>query len=451
MERFSTSVERSLRTRRYAAVYARFASHGLACKPPHDLAQGLVHGGSRAWLGFCESSRAGGHTADFHRHSKERYRLSFFDEVDEPPRAEPRTPRTPSRARRPSGPRGPRGPRGPGGRRPSDDQQAIQLRRAIAIVVVIILIVVVALGVHSCQVSATNSALQDYTNSVSSLNQQSVANGKTLFTELAQASGAGNLTNVNNGINTILNNERRVYKKATEASVPDQVKTGNAFFLNALKMRVDGLFGISKDIQPALSSSATLASVNTLAADIARFYASDVVYIDYALPQIIGALHAAGTRFSPINHDQFLPNVAWTQPSFIAKELSVSVPGAQPTKATPGLHGHSLTSVSVDGTTLQTAATNTGHASPIPTFVFSFNNGGDNNEHNVKCKVSVNGTSVTGTATVAETFAHKNANCSVKLNGAPPAGTQNVVATVAPVLGEKNTKNNTLTYTVNFQ
>ena len=229
------------------------------------------------------------------------------------------------------------------------------------------------------------------------------------------------------------------------------MKTGNAFFLNALKMRVDGLSGISKDIQPALSSSATLASVNTLAADIARFYASDVVYKDYALPQIYGALHAAGTRFSPINPDQFLPNVEWTQPSFVAKELNVSVPGAQPTKATPGLHGHSLTSVSVDGTTLQTAATNTVPASPVPTFVLNFNNGGDNTEHNVKCKVSVNGTSVSGTATVAETFAHKNATCSVKLNGAPPAGTQNVVATVEPVLGEKNTKNNTLTYTVNFQ
>ena len=314
--------------------------------------------------------------------------------------------------------------------------------------IVIIVIVVVALGVHSCQVSATNSALQDYTNSVSSLNQQSVANGRQLFTQLAQAPASGNIS-ANNAINQVLRNEQNVYKKAREASVPDQVKTGNAFFLNALKMRVDGLSGISKDIQPALSSSATLASVNTLAADIARFYASDVVYVDYALPQIIGALHAAGTRFSPINHDQFLPNVEWVVPSFIATELHVSVPGAQPTKATPGLHGHSLTSVSVNGTTLQTGATNTLPASP--TFVFSFNNGGDNNERNVKCKVSVNGTSVSGTATVAETFAHKNATCSVKLNGTAPAGTQNVVATVEPVLGEKNTKNNTLTYTVNFQ
>jgi hypothetical protein len=321
----------------------------------------------------------------------------------------------------------------------------------VAIVIVIIVIVLVALGVHSCQVSATNSALQDYTNSVSSLNQQSVANGRSLFTELAQASASGNGPNVSNEINKILSDERQVYKKAQATSVPDQVKTGNAFFMNALRMRVDGISGIAKNIQPALASTATSANVNAIATETERLYASDVIYKDYALPQIYGALHAAGTRFSPINGDQFVPNVEWVQPTFLASELHVNVPGAQPTKATPGLHGHSLTSVSVNGTTLQTGATNTVPASPIPTFVFNFDNGGSNNEHNVKCKVSVNGTSVSGTATVPETFANKSATCSVKLNGAPPAGTQNVVATVEPVLGEKNTKNNTLTYTVNFQ
>ena len=75
-------------------------------------------------------------------------------------------------------------------RRPSGDQQSIQARRGVAIIVVIIVIVLVALLVHSCQVSATNSALQDYTNSVSSLNQQSVANGQQLFTQLSQAAGS---------------------------------------------------------------------------------------------------------------------------------------------------------------------------------------------------------------------------------------------------------------------
>ncbi len=322
-----------------------------------------------------------------------------------------------------------------------------------AIVIVIVVIVLVALLVHSCQVSATNSALQDYTNTVSSLNQQSVANGRQLFTQLATAAGSSSVTNVQNEINQIRASEQRVYKKATEASVPDQVKAANANFVQALKMRVDGINNIAKEIQPALSSTATPASVNALAAEIARFYASDVLYKDYALPRIVGALHAAGTRFSPINAGQFLPNVQWVLPSFVGSELHVTVPGTQPTKATPGLHGHSLTSVSVAGTTLQTGSTNTIAASPIPTFTLNFSNGGTNNEQNVKCKVTVNGTNpaVTGTTTVPETFAGKSATCSVKLNAAPPKGTQTVVATVEKVLGEKNVANNTITYTVTFQ
>lgn len=380
--------------------------------------------------------------------------MSFFDEVDEPPRTEPRTnPRTTSRSgsrgRRPSGPSG---PSGPGGRRPSGDQQTIQLRRAIAIVVIIIAIVLVALLVHSCQVSATNSALQDYTNTVSSLNQQSAANGHQLFTELAQAAGSTSGPSVQNGINSVLASEKRIYAKAQQMSVPDQVKGGNSYFMTTLKLRVDGISGIAAKIQPALSSTATQANVNDVAVQNAKFYASDVLYKNYALPEIYGALHAAGTRFSPINGDQFLPNVEWVLPSFVAKELHVNIPGAQgSTKVTPGLHGHSLTSVSVGTNTLQEGATNTVTANPIPTFTFSFTNGGTNNEHNVKCNVKINGTSVTGTGTVAETFAGKSATCTAKLNAAPPTGTQSVVATIEKVPGEKNLSNNTKTYTVNFQ
>jgi hypothetical protein len=323
----------------------------------------------------------------------------------------------------------------------------------VAIVLVIVAIVVVALLVHSCQVSATNSALQDYANSVSSLNQQSAANGKQLFTRLGEAQQSGGGTNLQNDINQILSDEqKKVYDKAKAMSVPDQVKTGNGFFLTALKMRVDGISGIAHAIQPALSSNATQANVNALAAETARLYASDVLYKDYALPQIYSALHAAGTRFSPINGDQFVPSVEWLQPSFLASTLGVNVPGAQSsTKVAPGLHGHSLTSVSVNGTTLQTGATNTLPSSPIPSFTLDFNNGGTNNERDVKCKVSINGSSVSGTATVPETFAGKNATCTVKLDAAPPKGTQSVVATIEPVPGEKNKDNNTITYTVTFQ
>ena len=373
--------------------------------------------------------------------------MSFFDEVDEPPGTEPRTtPRTTSRA-------GSRGRRtsGSGGRRPpGGDQQAIQVRRVIALGALVVIVVLIALGVHSCQVSATNSALQDYANSVSSLNSQSAANGKSLFTTLAQASSA-NATNVQNEINQTLTDEKQVLSKAKALSVPDQVKTANSKFLLALQMRVDGVGNIAKEIQPALAGTASQTAVNNLAAETARLYGSDVIYKSYAVPELVGALHAAGTPFSPINGDQFVTNVQWVLPSFIAEQLHVNVPGAAPTKIAPGLHGHSLTSVSVDGTTLQTGSTNTVPSSPIPTFTLDFNNGGTNNETNVKCKVSINGSSVSGTATVPETFAGKNASCQVKLNAAPPKGTQSVVATIEKVPGEKNVTNNTNTYTVTFQ
>ncbi len=313
------------------------------------------------------------------------------------------------------------------------------------------IILLIALGIHSCQVSATNSALQDYTNSVSSFNSQSVADGRSLFTTLAQAAGASNAPSVQSGVNQVLASEKRISGKVQQMSVPDQVRTGNADFVRALKMRVDGVGNIAKEIQPALAGSAAQASITALARETARLYASDVVYKDYALPEIYGALRAAGTRFSPINGDQFVPNIQWVVPTFLAGELHINIPGAASAKPTPGLHGHSLTSVQFNSTTLQTGATNTIPASPIPTFTLNFANGGTNNEHNVKCKVSINGSNVSGTATVPETLAGKTAQCQVKLNAAPPKGTQSVVATIEKVPGEKNVQNNTNTYTVTFQ
>jgi hypothetical protein len=316
---------------------------------------------------------------------------------------------------------------------------------------VVVLVVLIGIGVHSCQVSATNSALQDYANQVSSLEQQSVQTGANLFKVLSTAAGAGSATTVQTQVDDALSSANTVLHKAQAASVPDQVKDGNAKFVLALRMRADGISHIASEIQPALGTSATKESVNAIAKETARFYASDVLYKDYAVPEIYGAVHAAGTRFSGLSGGQFLPNVQWELPSFIAAELHVTVAGLAPAKVAPGLHGHSLTSVTVAGTTLQTGSTNTIPSKPAPVFTLNFNNGGTNTETNVKCRVSVSGTNVSGQTVVPQTTAGQNATCQVKLNGTPPVGTQSVVATVEKVPGEKNVANNTQTFQVTFQ
>ena len=367
--------------------------------------------------------------------------MSFFDEVDEPPTP----PRTQTRRRRPSGT----------GRRPPSGQQSIQARRAVAAVVLLVVVILIALGVHSCQVSARNSAMRSYTNNVSSIITASNQTGSQLFGILSSGISSSNGTSVYNSITQTLSRARTELSQTENLSVPDQLKDADQQLLLAMHMRVDGIDNIAQEIQPALGSSASKDAVYSIAGEIARLYSSDVVYLDYASHQIVAALHGAGIAVGAPNGEtiaagHFVPDVQWVQPTFVASELHVSLPSSKSTKFVPGLHGHALNSVSVAGTTLQTGSPNTIPASPPPTFVLSFTNGGNFNETNVVCKVTVSGTSDSGQTTVPETFAGKSATCSVKLSSSPASGTATVVATVEPVPGERNTSNNSLSFPVTF-
>jgi hypothetical protein len=381
--------------------------------------------------------------------------LSFFDEADEPatetrtpPRTAPRS--APPRRRRPSG----SGTRPP--RRPSTDRQSIQTRRAIAAVAIVIVLILIVLGVHSCQVSQRNSSLKDYNNSVSSIMQQSVATSKTLFQQLNGGASSG--TALTNSINEDRVQADSQLKKAQGLDVPDEMKPAQQDVLSALQMRLDGIGDIAQQIQPALGQSTSQDAVNAIAVDMARFYASDVVYKLYAGPLIAGAFKAAGIAVGGANGQviyggQFLPDVQWVLPPFIAQQLHVSLPsgsGSTGGKPTPGTHGHSLDSVSVGSNTLQ-ASGNTLPSNPAPTFTLNFTNTGQNTEHNVICKVSLNNTSVTGQTTVPQTTPNQSTSCNVKLSSAPSPGSYTLTATIVPVLGEKNTANNTLSFPVTFQ
>ena len=324
------------------------------------------------------------------------------------------------------------------------------MRRAGAVGALLVIVLLIALGIHSCDVSSTNSALQNYTTQVSSLNARSTQTGSQLFTDLSRAASAGSPTAVQNQINEELHAAQAQLNEARNMSVPDQVKSGNSKFVLALQMRADGISNIANNIQPALGTSATQDEINKIAEQTARFYASDVLYKQYAAPEIAGAVNAAGVRFSPLNGGQFLPDVQWLTPSFIATTLHV--PGASSsTKPAPGVHGHKLNSVSVSGTTLTPGGTATLPASPPPTFTLNFTNTGQNQETNIVCKVTVNGTGVTGQAIVPHDSPGQTSTCNVKLSAAPPTGTQTVVAQIERVPGEKSVLRNSQSFTITFQ
>jgi hypothetical protein len=330
------------------------------------------------------------------------------------------------------------------------------VRRIGLAVVVVVAIILIALLVNSCETSARNSALKDYNNSVASLNARSVQTGANFFKALS--GGTSDPTSLQESLTQAAAAGTTELSDAKGLSVPDEVKGAQQQFVDALQMRKDGMNNIAGQIQPALNSTTSKDAINTIAAEMARFYASDVVYKNYTVPQIVGALRAAGITVGglggqQLNSSQFLPSINWLDPKQVATALHVSLPSSpgQTQNIAPGLHGHQLNSVSVGGSTLQTGSSNSIPASPAPTFTLNFANTGQNTETNVKCRVTVSGTGVSGQTIVPQTTAGQSTSCQVTLSTTPPRGTHSVTAEVVPVPGEKNISNNSQTFQVTFQ
>ncbi len=331
------------------------------------------------------------------------------------------------------------------------------MRRAVAAVALLVVVILLAVGVHSCQVSQRNSALRDYADSVASIMRSSNQTGRQFFNVLSSGQGASNGTNLQSQVDEARLSAENQLNRAAALSVPDEVKGAHTDVLLTLQMRRDGITNVAGQIQPALQSSTASSAVNSITAEMARLYSSDVVYKDYGLPGIVSALHSAGIAVGapngvPVVSQQFVPDVQWLQPSYVASQLHTSfTPSSNGGKIAPGTHGHELSSVSVGGTTLQSGSTNTVPANPAPTFTLSFTNSGSNNETNVVCKVSLSNSSVSGSTTVPQTQAGQQTTCQVQLSSAPSPGSYTVTATIEPVPGEKNTSNNTQTFPVTFQ
>jgi hypothetical protein len=390
--------------------------------------------------------------------------VSFFDDEDDAIEEEPRrSPRAPASARPRSGSASPRTATRVGGggpRRPGADP-AVERRRWVAGGILIVVVILVILLISSCQARNTKNSLEDYNNSVFSLVNKSDATGRQVFSILSSGKGGSVIaTNLAGPVQDSL----AQLKQAKDLSVPGQMSSAQQHVVLAMQMRADGISTIAKNVgQITSSGAATTQAVKNIAAGTARFYASDVTYKGYAAPEIAGALHGdniavGGDSNIQINSGQFLTDLGWLEPTFIATKLGTTVTtgsgssgsAAGQNSTAAGLHGDALVSTAVGSNTLSTSGTNTVAGSPAPTFTLSVSNGGTFDQFGISCTVSVSG-GPTGKSSISETTPGNTSTCNVTLNGTVPAGTYQVTVTIGKVPGETNLTNNSSTYSVDFQ
>ena len=376
--------------------------------------------------------------------------LSFFDEGDEPTRVRSR----PARPRRPST----AGSGGGAGAPP--DRQTARLRQAVGLGALVILAILIVLGFKGCLDSRKDNALKDYNRNVTAvINDSDQSVGKPFFQRMSN--GARDSQGLQVQINQLRLAAEDDVKRAKAFDVPGDMTAAQRNLELVLNLRAEGLTKIADQIPAALGRGQTSEqAINSIAAEMQAFLASDVVYAQRVAPLIKDALDKNNVNGQQIAASRFMTDISWLAPATVASHLGRSASsGSTGTsgQAAPGLHGHGLDSTSIGSVTLQPEAPGVVNRAPWssnPTLTVKFTNQGDNNESNVKITVTVKPTSgkaIAVTKTIGQTTSKQASTVNIALGAAPPANTPTTVTVaIAKVPGEKTTSNNRSSYTVIF-
>lgn len=343
------------------------------------------------------------------------------------------------------------------------DHQTLLMRRLIAAGGVIVVVILLVFLVKSCADSRREQALKDYNRNVRNLVEQSKnAVGNQLFDALSGASGQ-QATQLQETINQLRGDAEQQLAQAERLDTPDAMKEAQDDLELVLSLRRDGVTTIADLIQKAVGQSAGAAdAVDNIAGQMQAFNASDVVYSQRVAPLVLKGLKDDGIAASydgtageqVIPSSDFLKSLNWMSPGYVADQLGATSNAAANGTPAPGLHGHQIDSVNVGGTDLVVGAPNRISATPLPTFMVAFTNGGENDETNVKVTVEITGSGspVTASTIVPNTTAGAAATANVELTKAPPtSGSVTIKVIVGKVPGEETTDNNEQTYTALFE
>jgi hypothetical protein len=328
----------------------------------------------------------------------------------------------------------------------------------IAVVVIVVVVILMALLIHGCEVSQSNNSLKNYVADVDTLMTASNANGTQMFRDLegGQLSTSSGEQALQLQLSTRLDNARTELLRAQGYSAPGQLSGAQGALVEVMALRYDGIDYVASNIQSAAETKTSKAAVDQIAKGMYLLAGSDVTYKTFVATGLAKALNNAnipigGTSGAQINSGQIINDLGWVDTRFVGEKIGADLPASVVNTIVPGaVQGHILNYVSVGGTELSETTTNDIPASPAPTFTLNFTNGGSVNEYDVECKVTVEGLSDVGTFVVPVTDANHTYSCNVTLPSEPAASFFHVTAGIVRVPGEKNTKDNYMTFPVDF-
>lgn len=325
------------------------------------------------------------------------------------------------------------------------------LAGGVGLVVVILLFVLI----KSCRDSAREESFKTYVRDVGALVQESEQQSNSLF-QLLSRPGRRTPLQLQTQVNSFQSDAAQLVDRARDTDHPDDLDGAQGHFVESLEFRRDGIGRIARELPSALGDQGREEATGRIAVTMRSFLASDVIYNDRFLPELIGELETENLRDDvTIPQSSFLPDLQWLRPTVVTERIEAIRGGTGSGPAAPGLHGTALVGVTAKpgGKALTEAGATDIQVSPRLSFDVAFSNGGEHEEREVAVRISITGA---GRPIVREQRLQsikpgEQKTVSIPLAATPPTGRPvRIAVEVKAVPGEKKLDNNKATYPAIF-
>jgi hypothetical protein len=334
------------------------------------------------------------------------------------------------------------------------DRQTLVVRRTIAAGVGLLVLVLLVLGIRGCLDARKERALKDYVSDVDALVKESDQQGDALFGLLSGPGGRDQAVDVENSLNGFRVQSAQLVDRARDLDRPGEVNDAHSYLIEGLEFRRDGLAAIADALPTALGDQDRREGTERVTGQMQSFLASDTIYDARFRPSLREVLQAEDlTGEIRIPDSQFVPDIRWLQPRFVADRVAGVRTGRPGGEAAPGLHGNGIGTVSLGGQALGADGSTTINVTDDLEAEVQVVNQGDNTETDVNVRVTIGrgDDAIEAEEQLDSIAAGETKTVTVPLGEQPPTG-QNVPVRVEiePVPGEEKTDNNTQTSSVIF-
>lgn len=328
-------------------------------------------------------------------------------------------------------------------------------RRTVAAGGALLALILIVLGVRGCLEARKDQAIKDYVASATELVRESNRESTALFSLLEGAGGQDGAVDVENALNGFRVQSAQRVDRARDIDVPDEVSSAQGHLLETLELRRGALARIANRLPIALGDEERREGTEGVAREMQVLLASDIIYSRRFVESLGAALaeEELDDEIRRIPRSQFIPDVEWLDPAFVADRVEALRTGEAGGEVAPGLHGHGLTGVALGGVALAPGGSATVQLTGDLAFDVQVANQGEHTETDVVVNVTVGEGSdaIELDETLDTIAAGETKSVTLSMPERPPTG-QNVPIEVEiePVPGEEKTDNNVAEYSVIF-